>query len=60
MMRYEEAFKQVKIRKIQHDLEMLDRMINKEPQNMELFKQKEALARTYRSMTKKVVNRLIH
>ncbi len=59
-LRFEETLKQVKIRKIQQELDDIDRMINKEPQNVELFKRKTELSRTYRLMTKKVVNRLIH
>ncbi len=59
-MRFEETLKQVKIRKIQRELDDIDRMINKEPQNMELFKRKTELSQTYRQMTKRVVKRLIH
>lgn len=59
-MRFEDALKQVKLRKIQQELDNLDRMIDKDPQNMELFNKKASLARTYRQMTKKVVNKLLH
>jgi replicative DNA helicase len=59
-MRFEETLKQVKIRKIQRELDEIDRMINKEPQNVELFKRKTELSQTYRQMTKRVVKRLIH
>lgn len=59
-LRFEETLKQVKIRKLQRDMEALDRMINKEPQNLELFKQKTRLAHNYRLLTKKVVHKLVH
>ncbi len=59
-MRFDDTLKQVKIRKIQQDLDIIDRRINKEPHNRELLNQKSALARQYRMMTKKVVNKLLH
>jgi len=60
LMRFEDTLKQVKVRKIQYDMDLLDRMIEKNPQDMELLKQKETLVREYRSMTKKVVNKILH
>ncbi len=60
LMRFKDTLNQVKIRKLQSDLEAIDRKIEKDTQDVELLKQKEALSRTYRRMTKKVVNRLIH
>ncbi|HRY84171.1 MAG TPA: hypothetical protein P5533_06015, partial [Candidatus Cloacimonadota bacterium] len=57
-MRFQDALAQVKIRKIQRDLDDLDRMIKTEPQNLELLKQKERLSQMYRTMTKKVVNKV--
>ena len=57
-MRFQDALAQVKIRKIQRELDDLDRMIKAEPQNMELLKQKERLSQMYRTMTRKVVNKV--
>ena len=57
-MRFEDALSQVKIRKIQRDLDDLDRMIKSDSQNLELLKQKERLSQMYRTMTKKVVNKV--
>jgi hypothetical protein len=49
---------QVRIRKLQRDLEEIDRKILAEPQNVELFKQKQELSRAYRRMTSKVVHKI--
>jgi len=57
-MSFKQALKQVRIRKIQHQMDELDRMIAKEPQNLELLKQKESLSQMYRSMTSRVVKRV--
>lgn len=57
-MRFEDALKQVRIRKLQHQMDELDRMIAREPQSLELLKQKESLSQMYRTMTKRVVKRV--
>jgi len=57
-MRFEDTLNQVRIRKLQRDLEDIDRKILAEPQNVELFKQKEELNRAYRRMTSKVVHKI--
>lgn len=58
-MRFEDALTQVKIRKLQRDISDMDRMIEKDPQNLELLKQKRTLTQLYRRMTKKVVNKVL-
>lgn len=50
----------VKLRKTKRDLVAIDRAIGADPQNLELLKQKEVLSRTYRRMTKKVVNKVLY
>lgn len=57
-MRFEDCLFGLRVRKLQRDMEMLDRAIIKDPHNLELLKQKEKLARVFRSMTRKVVNRV--
>jgi len=58
-MRFEDCLSGIRIRKIQRDLEELDRAIVKDPNNLELLKQKEKLAHSYRRMTRKVVNKVL-
>ncbi|MDP2173288.1 MAG: DNA primase [Candidatus Cloacimonadaceae bacterium] len=60
MMRFEDALNQVKIRKLQRDLESIDRKIMSEPTDLELLKQKERLASQYRRMTRKVVHKILY
>ncbi|MDZ4183244.1 MAG: hypothetical protein U1B83_10265, partial [Candidatus Cloacimonadaceae bacterium] len=57
MMRFEDALNQVKIRKIQRDLEDINRKIMSKPSDLELLKQKELLTSRYRRMTPKVVHK---
>lgn len=57
-MRFEDALIQVKIRKMQRDVDDLDRKILAEPHDLELIKRKEELVRAYRLMTRKVVNKV--
>ena len=56
-MRFEDCLSGLRIRKIQRDLDEMDRAIIKDPSNLELLKQKEKLTLTYRCMTRKVVNK---
>lgn len=58
-MRFEDCLSGIRVRKIQRDLEELDRAIIKDPQNLELREQKEKLAHSYRRMTRKVVNKVL-
>ncbi|MDY0151016.1 MAG: toprim domain-containing protein, partial [Candidatus Cloacimonas sp.] len=58
-MRFEDCLSGIRIRKIQRDLEELDRAIIKDPTNLDILKQKEKLVQSYRSMTRKVVNKLL-
>jgi DNA primase len=58
-MRFEDCLSGIRIRKVQRDLEELDRAIVKDPNNLELLKQKEKLAHSYRRMTRKVVNKVL-
>lgn len=58
-MRFEDCLSGIRIRKVQRDLDELDRAIVKDPNNLELLKQKEKLARSYRRMTRKVVNKVL-
>jgi len=57
-LRFGDTLNQVRIRKLQRDLEEIDRKILAEPQNVELFKQKQELSRAYRRMTSKVVHKI--
>ena len=57
-LRFEETLNQVRIRKLQRDLDELDRKILAEPQNVELLKHKQELNRAYRRMTRKVVHKI--
>jgi DNA primase len=50
----------LKLRKIQRDLEALDKAISAEPENRDLLSQKSELMRVYRKMTKKVVNKVLY
>jgi len=59
-MRFEDCLTGLRIRKIQRDLEEMDRAISKDPNNLELLKEKEKLAIKYRQMTKKVVNKVLY
>jgi len=56
-MRFEDCLSGLRIRKIQRDLDDMDRAIIKDPSNLELLKQKEKLTLAYRRMTPKVVNK---
>lgn len=59
-LRFEDCLNGLCIRKVQHDLEELDSAISKDPQNLELLKEKEKLAIKYRRMTRKVVNKVLY
>jgi len=59
-MCFEDCLTGLRIRKVQRDLEEMDRAISKDPKNMELLKEKEKLALKYRQMTKKVVNKVLY
>lgn len=50
----------LKLRKIQRDLEALDSAISAEPENRDLLSRKSELLRVYRMMTKKVVNKVLY
>ncbi len=54
------VIKDLRLRKIQRDLEALDKAISQDPENRDLLSQKADLARAYRSMTKKVVNKVLY
>ncbi|PKN71400.1 MAG: DNA primase [Candidatus Cloacimonetes bacterium HGW-Cloacimonetes-3] len=58
-MRFEDCLTGLRIRKIQRDLDEMDRDIIKDPNNLELLKQKEKLTLVYRRMTRKVVNKVL-
>ena len=58
-MRFEDSLMGIRIRKLQRDIGELDRAIIKDPHNLELLKQKEKLAASFRGMTSKVVNRVL-
>ncbi|GAB1469058.1 DNA primase [Candidatus Cloacimonadota bacterium] len=58
-MRFEDCLSGIRIRKVQRDLDELDRAIVKDPNNLELLKQKETLNLAYRRMTRKVVNKVL-
>jgi DNA primase len=51
---------QVRLRKIQRDLEDLDRRISANPDDLQLLKQKEELSRNYRRLTPKVVHKILY
>jgi DNA primase len=57
-MRFGDTLLQVKIRKMQRDVDDLDRKILAEPHDLELLNQKQTLLRAYRLMTRKVVNKV--
>lgn len=50
----------LKLRKIQRDLEALDNAISADPENRDLLSRKSELLRVYRMMTKKVVNKVLY
>lgn len=50
----------IKLRKIEHDLELMDKAIAQEPENRELLAKKNQLLRVYRAITKKVVNKVLY
>jgi hypothetical protein len=54
------VIKDLKLRKVQRDLEALDKAISQDPENRDLLSQKADLVRAYRSMTKKVVNKVLY
>jgi len=59
-MSFEDALQQVIVRKLQFDLEQMDKRIMAEPKNLELFKQKAVLLQQLRQITKnKVIHRII-
>lgn len=57
-MRFEDTLIQVRIRKLQLDLEEMERQLIKDPLNLELFKQKEKLSHVYKQLTRKVVHKI--
>jgi len=57
-LRFEDALIQVRIRKLQLDLELMDRKLLNEPENLDLFKQKQALSKEYKQLTRKVVHKI--
>ncbi len=59
-MSFQDALQGVTVRKLQFDLEEMDKRIKSEPDNLELFKQKEVLLRQLTQITKnKVIHRII-
>lgn len=56
-LRFEDTLVQVRIRKLQRDLEELDRKILSEPNNVGLLKEKQELRRIYRSMSSQIVRK---
>lgn len=56
----DKLMRDLKLRKTQRDLEALDQAINDDPENRELLTKKNELARVYRNMTKKVVNKVLY
>ncbi|MFO7660162.1 MAG: DNA primase [Candidatus Cloacimonadaceae bacterium] len=59
-MSFEDTLLQVIVRKLQFDLEQMDKRIIAEPHNLELFKQKAVLLQQLRQITKnKVIHRII-
>jgi len=56
-MSFENTLKEVIIRKLQHELDEMDKRIKSEPNNLELFQQKSDLLKQLRQITK---NRVIH
>lgn len=59
-MSFEDTLLQVIVRKLQFDLEQMDKRIMAEPKNLELFKQKAVLLQQLRQITKnKVIHRII-
>ena len=55
---FEDALTQVRIRKLQLDLELMDRKLINEPENLDLFKQKQSLSKEYKQLTRKVVHKI--
>lgn len=55
----QDLMRDLKLRKLKRDLEALDKAINQDSNNYELLKQKEALSRQYRKLTKRVVNKVL-
>jgi len=53
-LRFDDTLKQVRIRKIQHDMDLVNRMIEKEPHNIELNQRRTELFEELRSMTKRI------
>lgn len=49
----------LKLRKLQRDLEAMDQAITSDPENRDLLAKKSELTRAYRLMTKKVVNKVL-
>ncbi len=59
-MSFEDTLHQVTIRKLQYDLEQMDRKIITEPNNLEIFKQKAELLEQLKLITKNmVIHRII-
>ncbi len=52
--------KDLKLRKLKRDLDGLDKAINDDPENLNLFKEKDKLSREYRRLTKRVVNKVLY
>lgn len=59
-MSFDDTLLQVTVRKLQFDLEQMDKRIIAEPHNLELFKQKAVLLQQLKQITKnKVIHRII-
>lgn len=59
-MSFEDTLNEVIVRKLQYDLEQMDKKIKTEPDNLELFKQKAVLLQQLTQITKnKVIHRII-
>ncbi|MGC9361814.1 MAG: DNA primase, partial [Candidatus Syntrophosphaera sp.] len=57
---FEGVLKEVKLRKVQHDLAELDRRIIADPANRELLETKQKLSTLYRKMTRRVIHKILY
>jgi len=57
---FEGVLKQVKLRKVQHDLAQLDRRIIADPANRQLLEEKQKLSNLYRQMTHRVIYKILY
>ncbi len=57
-MSFETALAQLRLRKLQRELEDIDRRIKADPADRQLLEQKHKLSQTYRRMTRKVVHKI--